>query len=43
MEFNSLVEFDKEFKKLAKKYHSLKLDFEDLKKVLEVDPKLSVL
>jgi len=42
MEFKKLVEFDKEFKKLSKKYHSLKLDFEDLKKVLEIDPKLSI-
>jgi hypothetical protein len=42
MIFKELNEFKKEFKRLSRKYNSLKLDFEDLKKVLEVDPKLSI-
>ena len=43
MNFNELPEFEKEFKKLSKKYKSLPDDFEDLKKVLAISPRLEIL
>ncbi len=36
--FNELPEFDKEFKRLAKKYRSLPKDLEEFKRVLVVRP-----
>ena len=36
--FSSLIEFEKEFKKLSKKYKTLSDDLEKFKKVLEVCP-----
>jgi hypothetical protein len=38
MIFKELQEFEKEFKKLSKKYHSLTDDFLDLKFFLETSP-----
>ena len=38
MEFESLPEYDKDLKKLLKKYHTLTSDIEDVKKVLSVRP-----
>ncbi len=43
MIFKNLNEFDKELKKLCKKYSSLKEDFEDLKRLLEISPKWDIL
>lgn len=40
MNFKELPEFEKEFRKLSKKYASLPNDFDDLKKVLVIDPRL---
>lgn len=39
MEFSNLPEFDKEFKRLLKKYRTLKDDLELLKSVLETYPR----
>jgi len=39
MQFSTLPEFDKEFKKLLKKYRSLEEDLHVLKKVLEKNPR----
>jgi len=41
MEFTELAEFGKDFKKLLKKYKSLKDDFDTFKKVLSIDPRLT--
>jgi len=38
MEFRELQEFKKDFKKLLKKYRTLKDDFEVVKKVLNIKP-----
>jgi len=38
MIFNNLLEFDKEFKRLSRKYHSLNNDFEIFLSWLEDDP-----
>ncbi len=38
MDFVSIPEFDNDFKKLLKKYRTLKTDIEDIKKVLNVRP-----
>jgi len=36
--FNALPEFEKEFKRLSKKYPSLRKDLDDLEKVLRIFP-----
>jgi mRNA-degrading endonuclease RelE of RelBE toxin-antitoxin system len=38
MEFETLPEYDKDLKKLLKKYHTLTNDIEDVKKVLSIRP-----
>ncbi len=38
MEFTTLPEYDKDLKRLLKKFHSLITDMEDVKKVLSVRP-----
>ncbi len=38
MEFTTLSEYDKDLKRLLKKFHSLITDMEDVKKVLSVRP-----
>lgn len=38
MRFEELEEFEKDFKKLLKKYRSLNEDFQTLRKVLKVEP-----
>lgn len=38
MEFDELVEYKKDFKKLLKKYRTLKDDIETVKKVLSIKP-----
>jgi mRNA-degrading endonuclease RelE of RelBE toxin-antitoxin system len=38
MEFETLREYDKDLKKLLKKYRTLKTDIEDVKKVLSIRP-----
>lgn len=38
IKYSSCPEFDKDFKKLHKKYPSLDKDFEDLKKIMDLNP-----
>lgn len=38
MEFETLPEYDKDFKRLQKKYRTLMSDIEDVKKVLRIRP-----
>jgi hypothetical protein len=38
MDFETLPEYDKDFKKLLKKYRTLTSDIEDVKKVLSIRP-----
>jgi hypothetical protein len=42
MQINKLSEFEKEFKKLSKKYVSLESDFRDFEKVLITFPKENI-